>query len=115
MPRPLLITLTLGAAAAVWLPGAAGAEPSPRAAASAVRNCPDVSVGYTMASLSVRATTCRTGRRVVKRWLAKDFGNGPPPRVSYVGYWACYFGGRDYTVTLRCRRGARAVRAVWGD
>jgi hypothetical protein len=83
---------------------------------AAVVDCPDTWVGYSVASLSARNTSCRTGRRVVRRWVNTDFGSRPRPTVSYVMGWRCTFTGRS-TITLRgtCTRGAKAVRAVWGD
>ena len=107
MPRRALLVI-LGLAA---VPVAA---PAP-ANAMAVRDCAGVNVGHTTASVSVRNTTCRRGRRVVRRWVGKDFGDNGPPRISYVGYWHCSFTGRNDTLTLRCIRGRRVVRAVWGD
>ena len=102
----------LAVACALAVVAAVGAAPE-RASADVVRDCADVSVGYTAASLSVRNTSCPTGRRVVRRWLRRQT-DGPPPSVSYVDAWRCTFWGR-YTITLRCTSGARAVRAVWGD
>jgi len=83
---------------------------------ASVIDCPDTWLGYSVASLSARNTSCRTGRRVVRRWVNTDLGSGPRPTVSYVMGWRCTF-TRRHTITLRgrCTRGAKAVRAIWGD
>jgi hypothetical protein len=83
---------------------------------ASVIECPDTWIGYSVASLSTRNSSCRTGRRIVRRWVNTDFGPGPRPTVSYIRGWRCAF-TRRYSMTLRCSRtrGAKAVKAVWGD
>jgi hypothetical protein len=66
------------------------------------------------ARVVVHSDTCTRGRALVKHWLAANVKDDDAPRLRKVDGYTCVFGGRSVLV-LRCTRGARVMRATWGD
>ena len=88
---------------------------SARETASGHGTCRHVSVGYTEASVTARNMGCRTARRLVRAalrvWDCDEDGCHP----MYVRGYRCTVGGPAGLVVLKCRKGRRTMRAVWGD
>ena len=89
----------------------------PSASASHGR-CGHVDAGYTSARVTSEGVRCVKARRIVRRWFRRsdsycdDRGYCRP---AYILGFRCVKGGSGYTVILRCRDGAKRVRATWGD
>ncbi len=87
-------------------------EVSAVARAAFVGRCKDVALTDSIdARVVVRGDTCVRARTVVRKWLE---AGGGERRIRRVEGYNCVFGGRSLLV-LRCTRGARVVRATWGD
>ena len=107
MTKTLTRLLPLVAVSAVLL--------SPGGTAAAHGSCRHVDVGYTEASVTAKNMRCRTARRLVrgalKVWSCNQYGCRP----MYVRGYRCTVGGPAGLVVLKCRKGGRSLRAVWGD
>lgn len=83
--------------------------------ASAHGTCRHVDVGYTYAGVTAERLSCSKARRIVrgalKEWSCDEYGC----ETMYVAGFKCTVGGPTGVVVLKCRRGSRRVRAVWGD
>jgi hypothetical protein len=77
--------------------------------------CKDVALTPNVdAKLVVRGDTCARGRLLVRHWLDAGKADGQARRLRKVDGYVCVFGGNT-VLRLRCTRGARVVRAEWGD
>ena len=83
--------------------------------ASAHGTCRHVNVGYTYAGVTAKNLSCDKARRVVRgalrEWSCDEYGC----ETMHVDGFKCTVGGPTGVVVLKCRRGDRRVRAVWGD
>ena len=103
----------LGLVAALALIACADGAGSPPA--SAHGTCRHVDVGYTDAGVTAKNLSCAKARRIVRgalrEWSCDEYGC----ETMYVKGFKCTVGGPQGVVVLKCRRGSRRVRAVWGD
>ena len=83
--------------------------------ASAHGTCRHVNVGYTYAGVTATRLSCGKARRIVrgalKEWSCDEYGCA----TMHVAGFKCTVGGPTGVVVLKCRRGSRRIRAVWGD
>jgi hypothetical protein len=77
--------------------------------------CKDVALTPNVdAKLVVVRDSCARGRTLVRHWLDAGKADGQARRLRKVDGYVCVFGGNTL-LRLRCTRGARVVRAQWGD
>ncbi|MDQ3933453.1 MAG: hypothetical protein M3340_02355 [Actinomycetota bacterium] len=83
--------------------------------ASGHGTCRHVNVGYTYAGVTAKRLSCDKARRIVRaalrEWSCDEYGC----EAMYVAGFKCTVGGPTGVVVLKCQRGSRRVRAVWGD
>ena len=80
--------------------------------------CGHVDAGYTSARVTSDGVRCVKARRIVRRWFRRSdryCDNRGYCRPAYILGVRCVKGGSGYTVALKCRDGAKRVRATWGD
>ena len=80
--------------------------------------CGHVDAGYTSARVTSDGVGCVKSRRIVRRWFRRSdryCDNRGYCRPAYILGFRCVKGGSGYTVVLRCRDGAKRIRATWGD
>lgn len=83
--------------------------------ASAHGTCRHVNVGYTYAGVTATRLSCGKARRIVRGAIREWSCDGDGCETMYVAGFKCTVGGPTGVVVLKCRRGSRKVRAVWGD
>jgi predicted carbohydrate-binding protein with CBM5 and CBM33 domain len=83
--------------------------------ASAHGTCRHVDVGHTEAGVTAKNLSCRKARAIVRGALREWSCDEDGCETMHVAGFKCTVGGPEGVVVLKCRRGSRRVRAVWGD